>query len=108
MAVKSCVICNKIYMATEHLNHHMVSHHGLGLEKGDSRGQQNDAQGRLSGQERTEPNELKQQETNQPVVAVVKCKYCGETLQADQALGHFYTAHPGEKIEYERDDGANT
>ena len=107
MAVKSCVICNKIYMATEHLNHHMVSHHGLGLEKGDSRGQQNDAQGRLPGQERKEPSELKQQETNQPVV-VVKCKYCGETLQADHAVERFYTAHPGEKIEYDREDGANT
>ncbi len=33
MSIKSCVICNKIYMATEHLNHHMVVAHGLGESK---------------------------------------------------------------------------
>ena len=101
MSVKSCVICNKIYMATEHLNHHMVVHHGLGLDKGESQEQTDGAQNQIdTGQEKGQQNTVVKQQRQQPV----KCKYCGETLQVDQVAEHFYTAHPGEKIEYEGND----
>ena len=104
MAVKSCVICNKIYMATEHLNHHMVVHHGLGLAKGDSTGLQNEAQRQTAGEDGKEQSDLKRQDTGQ----TVKCKYCGEVLQEDQALEHFFSAHPGEKVEYEKETSVTT